>query len=74
MGYAHLLACGVLSGLSVVFIGLMIFFWIVVYRAYKYLGKYVFGEYQDSFSSVGGHEYHEMNYRFWKVYFKVARL
>ena len=64
MGFAHLLSCGILSGISIVLIGWMIYFWIVIYRAYKYLGNFVFGEYHDSYSSYTGHEYHEMNYRF----------
>ena len=47
LGFVHLLTCGVMSGLTLIIGGWLIYYWIVLFRAYQRISKSVFGVYQD---------------------------
>ena len=63
LGLVHLLTCGVMSGLTLIIGGWLIYYWIVLFGAYQRISKSVFGVYQDHDDSF--YEMTEdMTYRF----------
>ena len=63
-GFVHLLSCAVLSGLTLIIGGWMIYYWIVLFKAYQRVSKSLFGVYQDSDDDSFFEMTPDMTYRF----------
>ena len=66
-GFVHLLSCAVLSGLTLIIGGWMIYYWIVLFKAYQRVSKSLFGVYQDSADDSFFEMTPDMTYRFWNI-------
>ena len=66
-GFVHLLSCAVLSGLTLIIGGWMIYYWIVLFKAYQRVSKSLFGVYQDSDDDSFFEMTPDMTYRFWNI-------
>ena len=66
-GFVHLLSCAVLSGLTLIIGGWMIYYWIVLFKAYQRVSKSLFGVYRDSDDDSFFEMTPDMTYRFWNI-------